>query len=104
MIGKVNGYIEKKQNRSKYLVFDSGDESKEVLKKYNELWDETINGGKTAEYGKDFMTVKFDSDDDDLPLNKQLKFPTMTIFVRSVFEEEGKFYPQAYLDECLYEL
>ena len=50
------------------------------------------------------MTVKFDSDDDDLPLNKQLKFPTMTIFVRSAFEEEGKFYPQAYLDECLYEL
>ena len=49
------------------------------------------------------MKIKFDWDD-DLPLNKQLKFPTMTIVVRSVFEDEGKFYPKGYLDECLYEL
>ena len=48
------------------------------------------------------MKIKFDSND-DLPLNKQLKFPTMTIIVRSVFEENGKFYPQIYF-ECLYEL
>ena len=47
--------------------------------------------------------IKFDSDD-DLPLNKQLKFPTMTIAVRSVLEEDGKFYLQAYLNKCLYEL
>ena len=49
------------------------------------------------------MKIKFDSDD-DLPLNKQLKFPTMAIVVRSVFEDEGKFYLQVYLDECLFEL
>ena len=48
------------------------------------------------------MKIKFDSND-DLPLNKQLKFPTMTIIVRSVFEENGKFYPQIYFDDCLYE-
>ena len=47
--------------------------------------------------------IKFDSDD-DLPLNKQLKFPTMTIAVRSVLEEDGKFYLQAYLNKCFYEL
>ena len=51
IIGKVDGHIEEK-NGSKYLVFDSTDENKEVLKKYTELWDgikneiETINGGK----------------------------------------------------------
>ena len=49
------------------------------------------------------MKVKFDIDD-DLPLSNLLKFPTITIIVRSVFEEDGKFYPQIYLDECLYEL
>ena len=49
------------------------------------------------------MKTKFDSDD-YLPLNKPLKFPIMTIIVRSVFEENGKFYPQIYLDECLYKL
>ena len=52
---------------------------------------------------KDFMKIKFDSDD-NLLLNKQLKFPTMTIIVRSVFEEDGKFYPQIYFDMCLYDL
>ena len=49
------------------------------------------------------MKTKFNSDD-DLPLNKQLKFSTMTIVVISVFEEDGKFYPQIYLDKCLYEI
>ena len=53
--------------------------------------------------GKDFMKIKLDSDD-DLLLNKQLKFATMAIVVRSVFEDEGKFYPEVYLYECLYEL
>ena len=49
------------------------------------------------------MKIKFGSDN-DLPLNKQLKFSTMTIVVRSVFEYDGKYYPQFYLDECLYKL
>ena len=48
------------------------------------------------------MKIKFDSND-DLLLNKQLNFPTMTI-TKSVFEEDGKFYWQVYLDESLYEL
>ena len=41
--------------------------------------------------------------DDDLPLNKPIKFPTLTIISRCVFQEGGKFYPQIYLDKCLYE-
>ena len=44
-------------------------------------------------YEKDYMKIKFNSDD-DLPLNKPLKFHLMTIFIRSVFEEDGKLYPQ----------
>ena len=47
------------------------------------------------------MKIKFNSDD-NLPLNKTLKFHNMTIVIRSVFED-GKFYPQVYSDECLYE-
>ena len=42
--------------------------------------------------------------DDDLPLNKQLKFPTLTIIIRCVLQKGEKLYPQIYLDECLYEL
>ena len=49
------------------------------------------------------MKIKFDTGD-NLPLNKPLKLRMLTIIVRSVFEEDGKFYPQVYLDECFYEL
>ena len=49
------------------------------------------------------MKVKFSSDD-DLPLNKPLKFHAMIIIIRSVFEESGKLYPQVLLDDALYEL
>ena len=48
------------------------------------------------------MKIKFNSDD-DLPLNKPLKFHAMTIIIRSVFEEGGKLYPQIFLDDTLYE-
>ena len=40
--------------------------------------------------------------DNDLPLNKQLKFPTLTIIIRRVFQEGEKLYPEIYLDKCLY--
>ena len=49
------------------------------------------------------MKIKFNSDD-DLPLNKLLKFHNMTITIRSVFEEDGKLYLQVFLDDTLYEL
>ena len=97
---KVDGHIEE-NNGNKYLVFYSTDENKEVLKKYTELWDgikteiEKINGGKKGEYGKDFMKIKFNSYD-NLPLNKPLKLHVLTIIVRCIFEEDGKFYPQLY--------
>ena len=48
------------------------------------------------------MKIKFYSD--DLPLKKTLKFHLMIITIRSVFEEDGKFYAQVFLDDTLYEL
>ena len=64
---------------------------------------EKINNNKSGEYEKDYMKIKFNSDD-KLPLNKQLKFLSATIVIRSVFEEDGKYYLQVFLDDCLYEL
>ena len=49
------------------------------------------------------MRIKFNSDG-DLPLNKILKLHNLGIIVRSVFEEDGKYYPQVLLEECLYEV
>ena len=107
LVNHASGYIEEK-NGNKYLIFDSVDENKEVLKKYADVWDgiknkiKAINGGKENDYEKDYMKIKFNSDD-DLPLNKQLKFHNMTITIRSVFED-GKLYLKVYLDDTLYEL
>ena len=56
-----------------------------------------------CDYGKNYMKIKFNSDD-DLPLNKPLKFYAMIIIIRSVFEEDGKLYPQIFLDDTLYKL
>ena len=47
--------------------------------------------------------MKFYSDE-ELPLNKTIKIPNMTIVVRAVFHENNKYYPQVFLDECLYKL
>ena len=49
------------------------------------------------------MKIKFNSNH-DLALSKILKLHMLTRIVRSVFEEDGKYYPQVFLDECLYEV
>ena len=62
----------------------------------------TINGDE-CDYGKDNMKIKFNSDD-DLPLNKLLKFHLMTIIIKCVFSEDGKLQSQLLLDDTFYEL
>ena len=104
-INHASGYIEEK-GVNKYLIFDSTDENKELLKKYNDVWNgiknkiEEVSSGE-CDYEKDYMKIKFNSDD-DLPLNKPLKFRLITITIRSVFEENGKLYRQ--FDDTLYKL
>ena len=49
------------------------------------------------------MKIKFNSDD-DIPLNKVLNFHNLTIVIRSIFENDGKYYPQVYLEYALYDV
>ena len=71
------------------MIFDySVNENKRLLKKYADVWDGikneiiVINGGEENNYGKDYIKIKFNSDD-DLPLNKPLKFYAMAIITRT---------------------
>ena len=57
---------------------------------------EKINGSKEDEYEKDFMKIRFESDD-NLHLAKMPNLHMLTVIVRSVFEEDGKYYPQVFL-------
>ena len=101
IVDHESGYIEEK-NGNKYLIFEA------LLKIYANVWDgiknevKAINGGKEIAYDKNFMSIKFNSDD-DLLLNKRLKFHAITIIIGSIFEEGGKLYPQVLLDDTLYE-
>ena len=54
-----------------------------------------MNGGKKVEYSKDFLKIRFESDD-DLPMNKPVKLRLLTIIIRCVFSEDGQFYPQLF--------
>ena len=107
VVNQASGYMEE-QNENKYLVFDSTDENKDLLKNYNDVWNGIKNkieavSSAECDYEKDFIKIKFNSDD-DLPLNKPLKFHMVTITIRSVFKEDGKLYAQVFLDDALYEL
>ena len=49
------------------------------------------------------MKIKFNTDD-NIPLNKIFYFPTITIIIISVTKKDDKYYPQLFLDDCLYEV
>ena len=55
------------------------------------------------DYDENYVKIKFNLDD-QFPLNKRIEIPTMTIVVRAVFRENNEYYPQVFLDECLYKL
>ena len=110
IINEIDGFIEinSVEDGSKYLNIVLTDSNKEVLKKYEEGWSgikdqiAKINGS-VGEYDKDYMKIKFDSDD-DLPLGVVLKLRILTIVIKSIFEKDGKYYPQIFLDDSLYGL
>ena len=98
---KVNGYFEE-INGNKYLMLVPTSESKEKIKKYEELWikirDIIRSITKDLDvYDKKYIKIKFDSDN-ELPLHKT------TINVSAVFLKNDKSYPWVFLDECLYKI
>ena len=86
----------------KYLTID-------LRQKYEDFFSgirseiQTIISGEELFYGAEYTKIGV-STDDNVPLNKKLKFPSLTIIIRCIFQNGKKFYPQVYLDECLYEL
>ena len=49
------------------------------------------------------MKIKFNTND-NIPLNKIIYFPTITIIIRSATKKLDKYYPHLFLDDCLYEV
>ena len=61
-----------------------------------------IAHSKFSDFNKDYVVIRFDSDD-TLPLNKMVKIKSLAIVIRSVLDCDGGYYPQIFLDDCLYE-
>ena len=101
IINKIDEYIEE-SNGNKYLTL----RQYLTLRNYldfllKELWDKikdlmiksiTYTSG---DYDKKYMKIKFNSDG-NLLFKKILKLYNLTIVVRSVFEENKKYYPQLF--------
>ena len=108
LISELDGFIEENEG-SKYLNISLTHNNNDVLEKFAEVWRgikdqiKKINNGSVDAYAEDYMKIKFDSND-NLPLNEILKFRALTIIIRNISEKDGKYYPQIFLDDCLYEI
>ena len=107
LFSKVNEYFEE-INENEYLTLVPTNENKEKIKKFEELWIKTRDLIRSMtkdsdDYEEKYMKIKLNSDE-ELPLNKTIEIPIMTIVVRGIFYENDKNYPQVLLDESLYKI
>ena len=86
---------------SKNIAIPSVDKNKKVLNKLNQVWDDIENKINASLENRN--KIRFDSDV-ALPLNTPIKFYALTIIARCVIMKDGKFYPEVYLDDALFEV
>ena len=107
VLNNLDAYIEK-SGENRYLIFASAQKNKIMLENYIELSEniieqiELITGDKVTKYSKDFMKIRFKTND-DLPLNKIINIPVCVVIVSSIFKEDNEYPPQVLLHDCFYE-
>ena len=106
VINRLIGYIEEIEGSSdKYLLVLSGLRNKNITSVLDKIWEsienkieDKVNPGIKI---KDYKKFRFNSDI-DLPLNMALEFRSLLINVNCIIEKSNEYYPEIYLDECLY--
>ena len=103
----VNGYFDE-INGNKYLTLAPTAGSKEKMKRYEELWKKIRDLIRSVtknsyDYDEKYVKIKFNYDS-ELPLNIMIETASLIIVVKAVFHENNKYYPQDFLEECLYKL
>ena len=109
VINRLIGYIEEIEGSSdKYLLVASSVHNKKIISVIDTIWGSIENKIKDIInlYSnikiKDYDKFRFNSDT-DLPLNTIIEFHSLVINVSCVIEKNNEYYPEIYLDECLYE-
>ena len=107
IINKIKDHFEESDG-DKYPFTNS--ENGDIMQKYQEVFNgikeiiKKINDyNQQIKYDDNYMKVKFNTDD-NIPLNKIIYFRTITIIIRSITKKDYKYYPQLFLDDCLYEV
>ena len=107
MINRIKGHFEE-LDEDKYLIINS--KNGYIMQKYQEVFygikkiiKKIYDYNQPVKYDDSYMKIKFNTDDNIL-LNKIIYFPTITIIIRSVTQKDDKYYPQIFLDECLYQV
>ena len=102
IIDRLIGYIEEIDGSSdKYLVVASSLRNKNITSVLDTIWtsiEDKINPGIKI---KDYDKFRFNSDI-DLPLNTIIEFRSLLINISCVIEKDNEYYPEIYLDECIY--
>ena len=98
----MNGQFEKGKDDAWYLIISDDD----VFKKHVDIFESIKNKvtEKTwdaVEYDKDYMKIKFESNN-ILPASKDVNIRMATIIIRAILVQDGKYYPQLFLDDGLY--
>ena len=91
-VEKING------SSDRYLVIDKS--NIEVINVFNTI-KEYIEDKIISTKIDGFDEIRFSSDI-DLPLKKLIEFKVLTIIIKCIIKKNDKYYPENYLDECLW--
>ena len=91
-VEKING------SSNRYLVIDKS--NIEVINVFNTI-KEYIKDKIISTKIDGFDKIRFSSDI-DLPLRKLIEFKVLTIIIKCIIKKNDKYYPEIYLDKCLY--
>ena len=104
VINRLIGYIEEIEGSSdKYLAVPSSLHNKNITSVLDKIWESIENKfeDQINPNIKDFNKSRLNFDI-DLPLNTTLEFRSLLINVSCIIEKDNEYYPEIYLDECLY--
>ena len=108
VINRLIGYIEEiEKSNDKYLVVTKSMRNRKIIHCFDTIWSHIEHEINLNNFNnnnnkiKGYDQLRFNSDI-DLPIDTLIEFHSLIINVSCVIEKDGKYYPEIYLDECLF--